>query len=93
MKQGLTAEQALRKSITSIDGVFTYMLARPEGIGFAKDRFAMKPIVAIEENGELAAATEEQAVRRVFADECDVINYDGPSMMGIWGVGNRSLAA
>ena len=53
----------------------------------------MKPIVAIEENGELAAATEEQAVRRVFADECEVINYDGPSMMGIWGVGNRSLAA
>ena len=93
MKKGLSIEQALQQSIKQIDGVFTYMLARPEGIGFAKDRFAMKPIVAIEQNGELAAATEEQAVRRVFADECDVINYDGPSMMGIWGVGNRSLAA
>ncbi|MEM7545909.1 MAG: hypothetical protein AAF367_10275 [Pseudomonadota bacterium] len=93
ISKGLTVDQALRKSISSIDGVFTYMLARPEGIGFAKDRFAMKPIVAIEQNGELAAATEEQAVRRVFADECDVINYDGPSMMGIWGVGNRSLVA
>lgn len=93
MKQGLPIEAALKKSITSIDGVFTYMLARPEGIGFAKDRYAMKPIVAIEQAGELAAATEEQAVRRVFADECDVVNYDGPSLTGIWGVGDRSLAA
>lgn len=93
MKQGLTMPQALQKSITSIDGVFTYMIANQMGIGFAKDRFAMKPIVAIEQNGELAAATEEQAVRRVFPDEADVTNYDGPSMTGIWGVGNQSLAA
>ena len=93
MKQGLTMEQALRKSITSIDGVFTFMIATTDGIGFAKDRFAMKPLVVIEQAGELAAATEEQAVREVFADECEVINHDGPSLYGIWGVGNRSMAA
>jgi methylamine---glutamate N-methyltransferase subunit A len=93
MKAGLTMEQALKKSITSIDGVFTFMISNPGGIGFAKDRFAMKPLVVIDQNGSLAAATEEQAVRRVFADECDVINYDGPSLTGIWGVGNRKLAA
>ncbi|NOC92932.1 MULTISPECIES: glutamine amidotransferase [unclassified Ruegeria] len=93
MKAGLTMEQALKKSITSIDGVFTYMIATPDGIGFAKDRFAMKPLVVVNRNGDLAAATEEQAVRRVMAEECDVINYDGPSLTGIWGVGNRSLAA
>lgn len=90
---GLTPEQALRKSITSIDGVFTYMIADQDGIGFAKDRFAMKPLVVVEQNGEMAAATEEQAVRRIYPGECDVINYDGPSLTGIWGVGNRSLAA
>ena len=93
MKAGLTMPQALKKSITSIDGVFTYMIATTDGIGFAKDRFAMKPLVVIEQDGSLAMATEEQAVRRVFADECDVINYDGPSMTGLWGVGNRSMAA
>ena len=93
IKAGLTMEQALKKSITSIDGVFTYMIANRDGIGFAKDRFAMKPLVVIDENGGLAAATEEQAVRRVYADECDVINFDGPSLTGIWGVGNRSMAA
>ena len=93
MKQGLTMEQALKKSITSIDGVFTFMIATSDGIGFAKDRFAMKPLVAMEDGGEIAAATEEQAMRRVFASEIDVVNYDGPSMTGIWGVGNRSMAA
>jgi len=93
MKDGLTMPQALTKSVGAIDGVFTFMIARPDGIGFAKDRFAMKPLVVIDQNGDLAAATEEQAVRRVFSDECDVINYDGPSLTGIWGVGNRRLAA
>jgi methylamine---glutamate N-methyltransferase subunit A len=93
IKAGMTVQQALTKSVSAIDGVFTFMIARPDGIGFAKDRFAMKPLVVIDQNGDLAAATEEQAVRRIFPNECDVINYDGPSLTGIWGVGNRSLAA
>jgi glutamine phosphoribosylpyrophosphate amidotransferase len=93
MKKGLSMDAALKHSIQSIDGVFTYMIARENGIGFAKDRFAMKPLVVIEQDGEFAAATEEQAVRRVFSDECRVDNYDGPSLTNIWGVGNRSLAA
>ncbi len=93
MKAGLTMEQALKLSITSIDGVFTYMIANTDGIGFAKDRFAMKPLVAVDQAGDLAMATEEQAVRRIFADECDVINYDGPSLVGLWDVDNRAMAA
>ncbi|MGI9485603.1 MAG: amidophosphoribosyltransferase [Geminicoccaceae bacterium] len=93
MRHGLSMEQALKKSITSIDGVFTFMIANQDGIGFAKDRFAMKPLVVVRENGELAAATEEQAVRRINADECEVINYDGPSLTALWAVGNRRLAA
>jgi len=93
MKAGLTMPQALTKSISAIDGVFTYMIATPDGIGFAKDRFAMKPLVVIDQNGDIAMATEEQAVRRVFKDEADVINHDGPSLTGLWGIGNRSLAA
>ena len=53
----------------------------------------MKPLVVMDRDGELAMATEEQAVRRVFEDEGDVLNYDGPSMTALWGVGNRSMAA
>ena len=40
-------------SITSIDGVFTFMIATQDGIGFAKDRFAMKPLVVIDQAGDL----------------------------------------
>lgn len=93
MRAGLSLAQALKKSINAIDGVFTYLIATPDGMGFAKDRFAMKPLVVVEQGGDLAAATEEQAVRRVCADECDVINYDGPAMTHIWGIGNRQIAA
>ena len=86
MKNGLSMEQALSLSIDSIDGVFTYMIADQHRIGFAKDRFAMKPIVTVEEGMALAAATEEQAVRRVYQGEHDIVNYDGPSLTGIWPV-------
>ncbi|MCP5073715.1 MAG: glutamine amidotransferase [Rhodobacteraceae bacterium] len=94
MKQGLSMEQALTRSIGQIDGVFTYMISQPDKIGFAKDHFAMKPLVVVNENGEIAAATEEQSVRRVCdGEDISIINYDGPSQYGIWGVGNRRDAA
>ncbi len=87
-------ELALTRSIEEIDGVFTFMISRADKIGFAKDRFAMKPLVVINENGEISAATEEQSVRRICDDEgVSIINYDGPSLHGIWGVGNRRAAA
>ena len=84
MSRGLTQEQALERSIHSLDGVFTYLISDTNRMGFAKDRYAMKPLVTVEPKGELAAATEEQAVRRVYTDEVDVINYDGPSLTNTW---------
>lgn len=93
IKAGLTMDQALKKSIKSIDGVFTYMIADQTCIGFSKDRFAMKPVVLINESGDLAAATEEQAVRRIFTEESDVINHDGPGITDIWPVGATEMAA
>ncbi len=93
MSKGLTKDQALQKSIGEIDGVFTFMIADTDSIGFAKDRFAMKPLVTVEDMGELAAATEEQAVRQVCPGEVDVINYDGPSLMNTWAVAEQRAAA
>ncbi len=93
MSQGLTQEQALKKSITSIDGVFTYLISNTESMGFAKDKFAMKPLVTVEQGGELAAATEEQAVRKIYPGEVDIINYDGPSLMNTWLVEEVRAAA
>ena len=84
MRNGLDLSEALARSIVEIDGVFTFMISDSKGIGFAKDKFAMKPLVTIERGGELIAATEEQAVRRVEPRQVDIVNYDGPSITNIW---------
>jgi glutamate synthase domain-containing protein 1 len=93
MSRGLTQAQALEKSISEIDGVFTFLISNTESMGFAKDRWAIKPLVAIEEGGELAVATEEQAVRMIYTGENAVINYDGPSMTNTWPIGSLRAAA
>ena len=84
MHHGTSKPDALGQSIREIDGVFTYLIADERSIGFAKDRWAIKPLVAMGEAPELAVATEEQAVRRIYREEGDVINYDGPAMTRTW---------
>lgn len=86
MKAGATLQEALEKSVTSLDGVFTYLIATKDQIGMAKDRLAIKPIVAVEADGAAAMATEEQALRRIHHDEAEVINYDGPGIVRVWDV-------
>ena len=93
MRKGLTQQQALVKSISEIDGVFTFMISDVNGIGLAKDRFAMKPLVTIEGEDGLIAATEEQAVQRIAPHRSDVINYDGPSITNIWPLPTLPIAA
>ena len=33
---------------------------------------------------EIAVATEEQAVRRIYREEGDVTNFDGPALTRTW---------
>ena len=88
MDRGLTIDQSLSDSIDKLDGCFTYILATIDSMAFAKDRFAIKPLVAVEEaGGTMAVATEEQAVRKIYLDDVDMVNYDGPSLTGVWPVG------
>ena len=93
MSKGLTQAEALKRSISQIDGVFTYLISNTESMGFAKDRWAIKPLVAVEAEGGLAVATEEQAVRMVYAAEHVADNYDGPSMTNTWLIGALKEAA
>lgn len=87
MAQGQTLEEALELSKSALDGVFTYILATADRLVFAKDRWAIKPLVAVEEDhGGMALATEEQALRRLFVDEVEVVNYDGPLQSRLWPV-------
>ncbi|MDN5937186.1 MAG: hypothetical protein L0H83_00830 [Salinisphaera sp.] len=91
--KGLSPMAALEKSISAFDGVFTYLIADEQGVGYAKDRFAIKPLAVIHERDGVAIATEEQAVRRIYPDQWRVDNIDGPSLFGIWDVHKRSEAA
>lgn len=86
MNSGTTLEESLRASITALDGVFTFLLSTFDQIGMAKDRLAIKPIVAVETNSEAAMATEEQAIRHLYGGEVEPINYDGPGMVKVWPV-------
>lgn len=93
ISRGLTKAQALQGSIRAIDGVFTFLISDVDSVGFAKDKFAIKPLVSVEEEGDMAVATEEQAVRSVYPGEVGVRNHDGPGLTGIWAVGRPARAA
>ncbi|HXF73552.1 MAG TPA: glutamine amidotransferase [Actinomycetota bacterium] len=69
LSRGVELEEALRRSIDALDGVFTYLLSTADGIGMASDRLAIKPLVVTETAGRIAMATEEQALRHIFPEE------------------------
>ncbi len=83
MKHGKSFEEALRYSIGALDGVFTYLLSIPEGIGLAKDRLAIKPMISAQTEAVVVMATEEQAIRQVLREEVSTKSY-GQAEVVIW---------
>jgi glutamate synthase domain-containing protein 1 len=84
MSEGHSLQSSLTLSQSELDGVFTYLLGTPDGIGMAKDRWAIKPLAVVAESDGIAIATEEQALRSLYEHEVEVRNYDGPLMTEIW---------
>lgn len=84
MSRGASLQSALELSQSELDGVFTYLLGTVDGIAMAKDQWAIKPLAAVEDEGDLAIATEEQALRSLYPRETSIHNYDGPLMTAIW---------
>jgi len=68
MASGATLEEAMRASMSALDGTFTYLVATADGIGFARDAFATKPLIVAETDGCVAFASEERALCRAFGD-------------------------
>lgn len=78
MQQGAGLEQAMRDSITDLDGVFTYLVATSDSLGMAKDTMAAKPMVLYESDELVALASEEVAIRSIFPHEIDTSDpYEG----------------
>lgn len=78
MDQGDTLEDAMRRSIEELDGVFTYLVATADSLGMAKDTMAAKPMVLYEGKDFIALASEEVAIRSIFPNEIDTFDpYEG----------------
>jgi glutamate synthase domain-containing protein 1 len=63
LDRGLSLEQALEASLDDFDGSFTYLVANGDSIGYARDPFALKPLVTVETDDYVAIANEEVAIR------------------------------
>jgi glutamate synthase domain-containing protein 1 len=74
MSKGLSLEEAMRKSLDELDGVFTYIAVTQDELGVAKDELAAKPLVLYESDELVALASEEIAIRAVIDHEIDT--YD-----------------
>ncbi len=66
LAQGETLELALEQSVDDLDGVFSFLVSTRDGIGFAKDRLAAKPMVMFENDDLVAIASEEVSLNRLF---------------------------
>lgn len=72
MSKGMSLEDAMRKSIQDMDGSFSYIAATENAIGFAKDPFALKPLLVAETDDFVVIATEEIAIRSALGGDFPV---------------------
>ena len=71
-------EESMHRSISELDGVFTYVVATQDRVGMAKDVMAAKPMVLYESDDLIALASEEVAIRSIFPHEIDTYDpYEG----------------
>jgi methylamine---glutamate N-methyltransferase subunit A len=61
-RDGVSLGTAMQRSLDDLDGSFSYLVGSAEGIGYAKDRFGLKPLLLVEEPDFVALATEEIAL-------------------------------
>jgi methylamine---glutamate N-methyltransferase subunit A len=83
MSSGDSLEDAMRRSLEELDGVFTYICVSEDALGMAKDELAAKPLVLYEGDDMVALASEEIAIRAVIDREIET--YDPyESQVMVW---------
>ena len=82
MAQSDSLEDAMRRSLTDLDGVFTYICVTEDALGVAKDELGAKPLVLYESDEIVALASEEIAIRKVIDREIETYDpYEGAVMV------------
>ncbi len=81
LANGDSLHQALRSSLSDLDGTFTYLVSTKDGLGYAKDQWSAKPLVTMETDDIIAIASEEIALRGVFSQEIDRVEPQNNEVM------------
>lgn len=69
LARGRSLEQAMAASLEELDGSFTYLVATPDLLGYARDPFALKPLITVETDSYIAIANEEVAIRAALGNK------------------------
>jgi glutamine phosphoribosylpyrophosphate amidotransferase len=82
MAQGDSLEESMQRSLSELDGVFTYICVTEDALGVAKDELGAKPLVLYESDDIVALASEEIAIRKVVDREIETYDpYEGAVMV------------
>ena len=84
LERGESLEDALRSSVHDLDGTFAYLISTPQGIGCARDRFALKPLIFAENDEMVLVASEEISLREVSDDRTLVPREMGAGEVRWW---------
>ncbi|MCR6629854.1 MAG: class II glutamine amidotransferase [Magnetospirillum sp.] len=84
MAQGIALEKALEQSVDDLDGTFSFLVSTKDGIGFAKDRLAAKPMVMYEDDSLVAIASEEVSLNRLFPGQPLSTTEPAPGTFRTW---------
>ncbi|MBI2193248.1 MAG: amidophosphoribosyltransferase [Planctomycetes bacterium] len=89
---GESLHSALERAVRELDGTFSFLVSTADGIGFAKDRLAAKPLMYIEREDLIAVATEEIALQCLFPHESLRIVEPMPGTLKTWLVNELASA-
>jgi glutamate synthase domain-containing protein 1 len=84
MESGISLDDALKTSVEDLDGTFSFLVSTKDGIGYAKDRLAAKPMVMYEDDTLVAVASEEVSLNRLFPGHALSTTEPAPGTCKTW---------
>ncbi len=84
LSQGVALEAALETSIDDLDGTFSFLVSTKDEIGYAKDRWAAKPMITFENDDLIAIASEEVSLNRLFPGQALDTREPPPGSYATW---------
>ena len=83
MAEGMTLQGALQTAGRELDGSYSVIAATENGLGVVRDPFATKPLLYVENDEQIALASEPQALHRLLG-QAAVIQEIRPREVRVW---------